>query len=117
MLVLQDAAGGAVEAGEEKQQIVLEVEHRLSGHAQRLHGDPMILVEGEACDAAERRDELILLPNGLAQAIDFNIASEFGQLLCMSDLAAVRKKRLQQRRGEAARRIPGRFPPEYPQAS
>ena len=90
MLVPQNAAGGAVETGEEKQQIVFEVEHRLHGNAQRFNGDPMILVEGEARDAAKRRDELILLANGLAQAIDFNIACLFGQLLCMSDLAVVR---------------------------
>ena len=57
----------------------------------RLHRDPMILVEGQAGDAAEGRDVLVLLPYGLAQAIDFDIAGEFGQLLGMSDLAAVRE--------------------------
>src|SRR5580700_6498035 len=59
MLVVQDAARGAVKAGEKKQQIVLEVEHRLSGHAKWLDGHPMIPMEGQACNAAEGRDELI----------------------------------------------------------
>src|ERR1700722_1801522 len=61
----------------------------------------MILVECEAGDAAKCRDELILLANGFAQAIDFNIASLLRQLPGVSDPAMMRMKSLQKGRGKA----------------
>ncbi len=76
---------------------------RLRGHAQRLHADPMILVKREAGDSAKRRDVLVLLADGLAQAIDFDVAGKFRQFLGVGDLALLRVQRLQQRRGETPR--------------
>ncbi|HWS70010.1 MAG TPA: hypothetical protein VN325_45185, partial [Steroidobacteraceae bacterium] len=67
-----------------------------------MNRDLMILVECEARDAAKCRDELILLANGFAQAIDFNIASLFRQLPGVSDPAVVRMKSLQKGGGKAS---------------
>src|SRR3984893_5180256 len=102
MLVHQDAAGGSIEASEKKQQIVFKIEKCLGGNAQGLDRDPMILVEREARDAAKCRDEWILLPNWFAQAIDFNVARQLRQLLCVSDFALVGIESFQQGGGKAA---------------
>src|SRR5579863_1180438 len=103
MLIAKDAARGAVEAGEEEQQIVLEIVHGAACNAQRLHGDPMILVETEAGDSAERRDELVLLADRLAQAIDLDMTGELGQFLGLSDPVLVRIQSLQQGSGKTPR--------------
>ena len=88
LLILQYGARGAGEAGEKQQQIVLELEHRLSRHAQRLDGDAVILVEGEANEAAKCRDVLILLTDRVLQALDLYVASVFGQFPGMGRFCA-----------------------------
>ena len=104
LLILQNGARGAGVAGEEQQQIVFQLENRLSRHAQRLDGDAVILVEGEADEAAKCRDELILLADRVSQALDFDVASVFGQFLGMGGFSLVRVERFQQRGGETAGR-------------
>src|SRR5580698_1415211 len=102
MLILQNARGGAVEAGKEKQQIVFKIEHGFTGKSQRLNRDSMVAVERHSGNSAERRNELILFADRIAQAVDFDLAGQFRQFLGVGYLALVRVQRLQQGRGKTA---------------
>ena len=96
--------GAPREAGEEQQQVVLEIEQRVHRHAERLGLHAAVAVESKAGHAAERRDVLILLPNRLGEAVDLDVARQLGELVGMEQTAPVRVERFQQRRREAARR-------------
>ena len=61
-------------------------------------------MEREAGDAAVGGDVLILLADRLAEPVDLDLAGQLGQLAGMQQPPAVRVERLEQRRGEAARR-------------
>ena len=52
-----------VEAGEEQQQVVFELEHCGSRQPQRLDADAMVRVKSHARDAAVRGNILILFTN------------------------------------------------------
>ena len=108
LLVGQDAAGASREAGEEQQQVVLEIEQRVHRHAKRLGLDAAVAVEREAGHAAKRRDVLVLLPDRLGEAVDLDVARQFGEFVRMEETAPVRVERLQERRGEAPRRSESR---------
>ena len=100
----EDAAGAAREAGEEQQQVVLEVEQRVHRQLQRLGVDAVVRVEREAGHAAVRGDVLVLLADRLAQPFDLDLARQLRQLVRMQQPPPVRVERLQQRGREAARR-------------
>jgi hypothetical protein len=65
---------------------------------------PVVAVKGQALEAAERRDVLILLPDRLAEPVDLDVARHLGQLLRVQRLVPVQVQRLQERGGEAAGR-------------
>ena len=66
-------------------------------------GHGVVPVEGEACHPANGRNILVLLAYGLAEAVNFKVASKFGQLQLGQVPATMRVERLEQRRCEAAR--------------
>ena len=65
----------------------------------RLHA--VVRVEGEAGDAAVGGDVLVLLSDGLLQALDLDLAGQPCQVAGQHGLHPVRAQRTQQRRGEA----------------
>src|SRR5258708_39013435 len=97
LLVFENGARGPVETREKQQQVVFQIEHRAAGDSQRLNVHPLVTVEGKTSDSAECGNELILLANGLAQALDLDVTSLLSQLLGVNGLVAVSMQSLQQR--------------------
>jgi len=104
ILIFQDCARAAGETGEEKQQVVFEIEHRVHAERQRLRDDLVLAREGEARDASICGDVLILLPDGLSQPVDLDMARQLGELTRMNQTLAVRIQRFKQCGRETARR-------------
>jgi hypothetical protein len=103
VLVLQDRRGAAGIAGEEKEQVVLEV---VEGLLRDLAGpvlDAAVLVEGEGRDPADGGDVLVLLADRLAEPVDLDVAGLLGQLRRRDEVLLVGVERLEERRREAAR--------------
>src|SRR5205085_8543261 len=94
----------AREAGEEEEEVVLEVEERVHADRQRPRLDRAVGMKVEAGDAAVRRDVLVLLPDRLAQPIDLDLASEPRHFARMKQPLPPVVERADERRGEAARR-------------
>ena len=112
VLVLEDAAGAAREAGEEEKQVVFEVEHRVHADGKRRRRHRVVRVEGEAGHAADGCDILVLLADRLAEPVDFDVAGELGQLHLIQVAATMGVERLEQGGREAARASQARFRPE-----
>jgi hypothetical protein len=103
LLVGEDAARAAREAGEEQQQVVLQVEQRVHRHLERLGVHGAVGMEREAGHATVGGDVLVLLAHRFAQAVDLDVAGQLGQLARVQQAFPVRVQRLQQRRREAPR--------------
>jgi len=73
---------------------ILVGRERLDVDLERPGFDAVVLVETEACDAAECRDVLILLSDRLAQPVDLDIAGLFCQLARVDQHLSVAVKRL-----------------------
>ena len=80
VLILEDRRGGARVAGEEEQQVVLEVEEGFLGDLARAEFHAAVLVEREGCDAADRGDILVLFADGLAELVDLDVAGLLGEV-------------------------------------
>src|SRR5208282_3737961 len=103
VLILEDRSGAARIAGEEEQQIVLEIETRLVGDLERLGIDPAGRIDAEAGDAAIGGDVLVLLADRLAQQVDLDMAGLLRELLRRHEALPVGMQRLEERGREAAR--------------
>ena len=80
VLVLQDAAGAPRNSREEEQEVVFQVEEGLAVQLQRDRLDAVVRVESEAGDAAVGGDVLVLLADGLLEAVDLDLAGQSGQM-------------------------------------
>jgi hypothetical protein len=80
VLVLEDRGGAPGVAGEEEEEVVLQVEERLLADLAGPVLDAPVLVEGEGRDAADGRDVLVLLADRLAELVDLDVAGLLGQL-------------------------------------
>ena len=104
VLVFENLGGAPGVAGEEQQEVVLEVEQRLLADLAGAVFDPAVGVEGEGRNAADRGDVLVLLADRLAELgeLDFTgLGGEFGR---GDDVLFVGVEALEQRGGEAAGR-------------
>ena len=95
VLFLQDRARGAAVAGEEQQQVVLQVVERLGVHLQRHGVDVAVGQELEAGQPPVGGDVLVLLADRLAEQVDLDVARLLGQLSRVDDVLAVRVQRLE----------------------
>src|ERR1035437_8677945 len=94
LLILENRPRVPGKPGEEQQQIVLELEETVHLHLQWAGSHTAVLIEREARDAAIGGRVLILFADGLAKAIDLDVAGELGQLVRMEQPAAVGVQRL-----------------------
>src|SRR5581483_4141829 len=108
VLLLQDFPGRARIAGKEQQQVVFEVIQGLLRNAQGVGLDGLVAPEFEAADVAIGRDVLILLADWLLEDVELDVAGLLGQLLGMDQVLSQAVQRLENRRGEAARRAKSR---------
>lgn len=79
VLVVQDGGGRARVAGEEEQQVVLQVEERFLGYPARAVFHAAVAVEGEDGDTADGGDILVLLADGFAEPVNLKVAGLLGQ--------------------------------------
>src|ERR1051326_5407979 len=102
-LIAQQRPRRAREAGEEEEEVVLEVVERLNADRTRPRLYGAAAMEVEAGDAAVRGDVLVLLADRLAQAVDLDLAGQPRHFARMQQPLAVLVERADERRGEAAR--------------
>jgi len=104
ILILQDVARAAREPGEEQQQVILELVERGLVDRERLGADLAGAIELEARDPAVGGDVLVLLADRPAEPVDLDLAGEPREIARQQQAALEAVQRLEQRRGEAARR-------------
>jgi hypothetical protein len=102
VLLFEDAAGRAAVAGEEEQEIVLQVVKRLGIDLERGGLDVAVGEELEAGEPAIGGDILVLLPDRLLELLDLDLAGLLGQCLGVDDVLAVGMQGLEDGGGEAA---------------
>src|ERR1700722_16176529 len=100
ILIIEDRAGAAGDSGEEEEQVILKVEHCVYPNRKRRRAHGVVLVEGQACPPADGGDELVLLTDRLAEAVDLNVAGKLGELHLIEVTAAMSIERLEQSSGE-----------------
>ena len=103
VLVFQDVRGRAREAGEEQHQIVFQIVQGFRRHLQRRHLHVVVGQKAKTGDAAERRDVLVLLADGLVQQVQLDVAGLLRQLLAGDVVLLHGVQGPQQRGGETAR--------------
>ena len=107
LLVGQDGARAARVAREEHEQVVLEIVKRVLRNLEGRHGDAACFVDLEAGEPTEGGNVLVLFSDGLFQAVDFDRARGFGELVRRHVLTFHRVERAQ----DAHRERSGRTKP------
>src|SRR5262249_15408064 len=89
--------------GEKEKEIVLQGVARLLVHGEGRRVDRAIPAEGEAGQAAESGDVLVLLADRLAEAVHLDLTGMLRELVRMDGVAPIGVQRAEKRGGEAAR--------------
>src|SRR3990172_1971009 len=76
-LILENTAGVTRIARKKQQDVVLKIKKCVHGYLERHGSYTVIFMESKAGQAAIRSDVLILFTDRLAQAVNFNMASQF----------------------------------------